>query len=76
MPDPYHEEACARWKAEEGMPQVLLWIEDYQTWRTGGLKTRGGLQDQPARWVQAMRSLASLDDPEWARARRKKLGQE
>ena len=41
--------------------QVIGWISSHPDWKRNRFPFAGGLYDQPARWVQAMRILDSVE---------------
>jgi len=54
-----------------------MWLVDYEDFRRGHLLRDGGLDDQPARWMQAMcaidAALAEFDRSELDKKRVKNL---
>lgn len=74
LPDPDHAEACARLFAEEGLGgEVGSWFGDAGLFADGHLLVRGGIEDQPSRWLAAQQVIQSAR-AEWLDAERKRAG--
>lgn len=58
--DPSHPETCPRLWWERG--EVSGWLLDHKAYKRGALKRTGGLEDQPARWLQAQRIIEATMD--------------
>ena len=41
--------------------EILRWKDQYPDFKKGHLLVAGGISDQPARWIEAMHCLESLD---------------
>lgn len=64
-PAPELEEACPRLHAEavENDREAQRWLADYGDYSRGALARRGGIEDQPLRWLEAQRLIdATVND--------------
>jgi hypothetical protein len=41
--------------------EILRWKDDYLDYKKGALLVPGGISEQPARWLEAMHYLESLE---------------
>lgn len=55
--DARHPEACVRHWLEES--EAMDWLKDAALYEHGALLVTGGIEDQPARWLEAQRIIAS-----------------